>query len=346
MAEVSSATQKSIDQIIEAQEKQNSSRKVNNELEKDDFLKLLITQLQYQDPLEPMDDQDFIAQIAQFSSLEQMKNLNNSFSYSMGFTLMGKYISAVITDETTGKVKMVEGEVSAVRSEAGVVYLVVDGQDVPIDKILTVSQTPTGLKQMDLEKYNSLIGLLSTVRTILEGADKPYTLEGIIAKIQKGTDGIYATLDEVILTVTDIQKGAFSTEEEYLEGMAGREVTFTAKDAQTGQVIQITGILRGGVKNEETGHYDVILDNVSVPVSDVISTRKVDLLSTEQQLLNEILKTIRRLEEKVPGLNTGEPEGTENTEDVGQTEGSDGVQPEESGETGAADDQTDVGGDS
>ena len=51
-------------------------------LGKDDFLSLLVTKLQYQDPLEPMDDEDFIAQLAQFSSLEQMQNIADGINTS------------------------------------------------------------------------------------------------------------------------------------------------------------------------------------------------------------------------------------------------------------------------
>jgi flagellar basal-body rod modification protein FlgD len=54
----------------------------SNTLGKDDFLQLMITKMQYQDPLNPMEDADFIAQLAQFSSLEQMNNIAEGIAAS------------------------------------------------------------------------------------------------------------------------------------------------------------------------------------------------------------------------------------------------------------------------
>ena len=72
-------------------------RKVSNQLGKDEFLKLLITQLQNQDPTEPMENTEFIAQMAQFSSLEQMTNMSSSF------TKMANYITGSEAMATLGK---------------------------------------------------------------------------------------------------------------------------------------------------------------------------------------------------------------------------------------------------
>jgi len=54
--------------------------KKNDALDKDAFLQLLVKQMEYQDPLDPQDNSEYIAQLAQFSSLEQMTNVASQLS--------------------------------------------------------------------------------------------------------------------------------------------------------------------------------------------------------------------------------------------------------------------------
>ena len=61
-----------------------TSKKPSASMDKNDFLKILITQLSHQDPTQPLGDKEFIAQMAQFSSLEQITNMNDNLSKVAG----------------------------------------------------------------------------------------------------------------------------------------------------------------------------------------------------------------------------------------------------------------------
>ena len=83
----------------------NPGRIPQQNLGKEDFLKILITQLSYQDPTSPMEDKEFIAQMAQFSTLEQMTGMAKDFAR---LTTM---ISSTEASSALGKnVELLEGE--------------------------------------------------------------------------------------------------------------------------------------------------------------------------------------------------------------------------------------------
>lgn len=71
---------KALDEIV--RENKTDNLKLNQELGKDQFMQILLRQLSHQNPLQPMEDKEFIAQMAQFSSLESIQNLNSTFQDS------------------------------------------------------------------------------------------------------------------------------------------------------------------------------------------------------------------------------------------------------------------------
>lgn len=113
------------------------------------FLQLLATQLQYQDPLQPQDNTQFVAQLAQFSSLEQMTNVStqegqvvsgiNALSaqaqLTSAFALLGNAVT--LQDPSVGAVS---GSVTAVQSTASGVMVTVNGTEYPLSDVQSVSK--------------------------------------------------------------------------------------------------------------------------------------------------------------------------------------------------------------
>jgi len=109
---------------------QSSRSKKNEEMGKDDFLKLLVTQLRYQDPLKPMDDTQFVSQMAQFSSLEQMHNLNTTSLLNQATGLIGKAVTWAISD---GDIR--NGIVKSVKIVDGQPKLAMDNVEIDLKSI-------------------------------------------------------------------------------------------------------------------------------------------------------------------------------------------------------------------
>ncbi|WP_042199168.1 flagellar hook capping FlgD N-terminal domain-containing protein [Paenibacillus camerounensis] len=111
----------------------------NSTLGKDQFLKILITQLQNQDPMQPMEDKEFIAQMAQFTSVEQLMNISTqltAMNQSLGSVsgLIGKDITW--TDVSTELPK--SGNVESIVVSGGVQYAVVGSERIALANITQI----------------------------------------------------------------------------------------------------------------------------------------------------------------------------------------------------------------
>ncbi len=104
-------------------------------LDKEAFLQLLVAQMQYQDPLEPMDNTEYVSQLATFSQLEATQNLADTISQGMANDLVGKYV-ILNTDLGT-----VSGKVDYVMYESGKILLAVNDGLYSIDTLDTVADS-------------------------------------------------------------------------------------------------------------------------------------------------------------------------------------------------------------
>ncbi len=113
----------------------------NNELGKDAFLKLLIAELSNQDPTNPVEDREFISQMATFSTLEQMQNMNKtmeSIADTNKFSAVNYIGKAVAFTNDEGK--QVPALVKAVWFENGKTILDTSEGDVPLEQVEGISE--------------------------------------------------------------------------------------------------------------------------------------------------------------------------------------------------------------
>lgn len=101
---------------------------------KDEFLQLLVTQLRYQDPLRPVDDREFTAQLAQFSALELMGENARWTRLAAAAGLIGRVVTA-----RDGAGAPLSGQVSSVRMADGRALLRIGGAEVDLARVVEVA---------------------------------------------------------------------------------------------------------------------------------------------------------------------------------------------------------------
>jgi len=161
----------------------------NDTVNQDVFLQLMVAQLQNQNPLDPMDNTEFLSQQAQFSqvtALQDMKesltkygdallSMNNSMlgasSFSQAMNVVGKEVTVVDPDDTSATIT---GVVDSVKiTDEGNVYLSINGREISVDSIKAVSNTATSSNGVSsvvqaLESSDVKTTLKNTARDLLD----------------------------------------------------------------------------------------------------------------------------------------------------------------------------------
>ncbi len=168
---------------------QAAERNAKSALDKDAFMKLLIEQMANQDPLSPTTDSDFIAQLAQFSMLEQIESLNDTMTQGQAYSMVGKNVTIGMFD-SEGKPTFLSGIVESVLRSGGIDYVVVDGTMYPLATVVSVNHVEQPSAADSLSGNTGLLG-----KTVSNGDDisgtvkKLFTRDGVSYAIVTDTDG-------------------------------------------------------------------------------------------------------------------------------------------------------------
>lgn len=174
-------------------EKANS----NSTLGKEAFLQLLVAQMQYQDPLEPMDNTEYVSQLATFSQLESLQNMQTTLSNGQATDLVGKTVMVKVTD-ADGDTNLKAGVVDYVIFEGGTPYLVIDEEKYPYEDLDTVLSDDY-LKRM--ENYELANAVVSYIDKLPDAADATLDVFDKVAVAKAAYDSL-----------TDEQKAMISEE--------------------------------------------------------------------------------------------------------------------------------------
>lgn len=139
-------------------ESDSRSKQVNKSLGQDEFLKLLVAQLKNQDPMSPMQDADFIAQLAQFSALEQMTKMSASIEilsanmtmlYSQSLLTQGAALIGKDAVGINGTGQEVTGRITSVSWLNGSLVVMVGDTLLSLDSIMEIMEPGTAASSVD-----------------------------------------------------------------------------------------------------------------------------------------------------------------------------------------------------
>jgi flagellar basal-body rod modification protein FlgD len=155
--------------------KKNGINPTGSTLGYDQFLQLLCAEMQYQDPLEPTSNTDYVAQMATFSQLEATLSMSETETNSMASNLVGKQVILKVTSETTGVTDYVDGRVDYVLYENGKVLLSVNDGLYPLSSLDTVADGEYYEGITMAQTFSNMVGQLPLMENLTADWSKAIT---------------------------------------------------------------------------------------------------------------------------------------------------------------------------
>lgn len=260
----------------------NKSKTSNDGMDKDAFLQLLVAQMQYQDPLEPTSNTEYISQYAQFSQVEQMQNMAASTDLSRASSLVGEYVY-IKTTNSQGNTDYVYGKVDYVVYENNKAYLSIDESLYSLDDLDTVVD-----------------------KTYKDAYDKAYDLSVRMNKLP-AVNGV---------DMTDAKE--IDALEEIYNGMNDYEKSFVAEDTVKNLNKYIEKLKEVRAAAEKAAANDIMERVGALPELDEITSEDVKEIQELSKMYNDLSEDGKKLvaAEVVEKLN----QYAEKAETVGEAE--------------------------
>lgn len=126
----------------------SEDKKGSDSLDKDAFLKILVAEMQYQDPLEPSSNTEWVTQMASFSQIESLQDVSKTLGEQTASQLVGKRVIVEASENEGGEVNYVTGIVQCIEKRSDGLYFSINDYLYPVDSLYAV---------VDEEYYNKLM---------------------------------------------------------------------------------------------------------------------------------------------------------------------------------------------
>lgn len=283
----------------------NSDEKKSSTLGQSDFLKLIVEQMKNQDFNNTTDNNEFIAQMAQFSSLEAMQNLTNYSNLSYGTSLVGKYVTVKTGDED-----YVTGLVDCVAVDGGKYSLVINGKEYPSSGVVEVITKDVfdRLQQENAGNTEESDVTEPTQANASADASVQARIDKLMEEYEKATSELYAELQK---SIEEIKAEVYTDESPVMTEASVNAYNFKGTRVD---------VVQSNVRSSAPDSYSVSTSNAAAGISGSSNVNSTGVTEDYQLCLKRAKETGTRMAASQYIFNTSITSKIDTSTVLGKTE--------------------------